>query len=165
MFGLIARAVCAHAMAAQATFAAAAVGEALPLGRVAEAQLAIVVNRASRVDEISLDQLRRVYLGQSQSLPGAGMVSLVIYTPARASFAQKTLGLPESALRQRWIGILFRAEAPAPPVDVSDPDEVKQYVRNHPDALAFLPAANVDATIKVLRVNGKMPTDANYPIR
>jgi ABC-type phosphate transport system substrate-binding protein len=130
-----------------------------------EAQLAIVVNKSSQVDDISLDQLRRLYLGQSQSLPGSASVSLVVYTPERPSFAEKVLGLQESVFKNRWIGMLFRGEAVRPPVEFSEADEVKQYVRTHPTAIAFLPLGSMDETIKVARVNGKMPSDASYPIR
>jgi len=148
---------------AQAAFAFGLL-EATP-HEAAEAQLAIVVNKSSKVDDISLDQLRRLYLGQSQSLPGNGAVSLVVFTPERPLFTERALGLEESVFRNRWVGILFRGEAVKPPVEFSEVEEVKQYVRTHPTAIAFLPVGSMDETIKVARVDGKMPSDANYPIR
>jgi hypothetical protein len=38
-------------------------------------------------------------------------------------------------------------------------------VREHADAMAYLPLADVDASVKVLRIDGKRPADSSYPLR
>src|SRR5262245_61403 len=126
---------------AHATFAA---GLLEAVTTRSQEQLAIVVNKSSHVDDISLDQLRRLYLGQSQSLPGGTNVSLVVYMPERSTFTEKALGLQEGVFKNRWILMLFRGEAVNPPVEFSDAEQVKQYVRSHPAAIAFLPVSSMD---------------------
>jgi hypothetical protein len=59
----------------------------------------------------------------------------------------------------------FRGEATSIPSDYASADDVKRFVREHADAIAYLPLADVDASVKVLRIDGRRPTDASYLIR
>ena len=45
------------------------------------------------------------------------------------------------------------------------PDDVKQFIRSHADAIGFLPQADVDGSVKVLTIEGRRPGDAGYVIR
>ena len=61
--------------------------------------------------------------------------------------------------------MIFRGEAKGFPTELASPEDVKQFVRSHADAIAFLPHADVDGTVKVLTIEGKRPGDIGYVIR
>jgi hypothetical protein len=59
----------------------------------------------------------------------------------------------------------FRGEATSIPSEYASAEDVKRFVREHADAIAYLPLADVDATVKVLHIDGKRPVDTSYLLR
>jgi hypothetical protein len=41
---------------------------------------------------------------------------------------------------------------------------MKRFVREYPDAIGFLPAGQIDGTVKSIAIDGKRPGDAGYSI-
>jgi hypothetical protein len=133
--------------------------------RTTRAQVAVVVNPGNALADLSLDKLRRLFLGQARTFPTGQHARLARYTPAAATFDRDALGLQPEIVRSRWMALIFRGEVTAVPTDLSSVDDVKQFVRSHPDAIAFMPAAQVDPSVKVLAIDGKRPSDAGYVLR
>ena len=133
--------------------------------RAGSAQLAVVVNPGNTLAGLSLDQLRRLFLGQAKTFPTGQHARLARHTPSAATFDREALGLQPEIVRSRWMALIFRGEVTVVPADFSSADEVKQFVRSHPDAIAFMPAGQVDPSVKVLEIDGKRPTDAGYVLR
>lgn len=133
--------------------------------RVAHAQnVAVVVNTANALEELSTDKLRRLYLGQTKTFPNGGHARLARHTPSVPVFDRVALGLSPEIVRSRWMAMLFRGEATTLPSELASADDVKRFVREHPDAIGFLPAGQVDGTVKAIAIDGKRPGDANYSI-
>ena len=137
---------------------------ALSVPRVLPAQVAVVVNPANAVDELSLDKLRRLYLGQAKTFPNGSHARLGRHSGSSAVFDRAALGLQPEIVRSRWMAMIFRGEATAIPTELATPDDVKQFVRTHPDAIAFLPAVQADGAVKVITIDGRRPGDAGYVI-
>lgn len=133
--------------------------------RTAQAQIAVVVNPSNSIEELSLDNLRRLFLGQAKTFPTGGHARLGTHAPSVPTFDRAALGLQPEIVRSRWMAMIFRGEATSIPTELTSPDDVKKFVRDHADAIAFLPLANVDATLKILAVAGRRPNDAGYVIR
>jgi hypothetical protein len=129
------------------------------------AQVAIVTNAANALEELSTDALRRLYLGQSTALPGGRHAQLATHAPSAERFDRDVLRLKPEIVRSRWMAMTFRGEATSIPTDFSNSDDVKRFVHEHADALAYLPFADVDATVKVLRIDGRRPADSGYLLR
>jgi hypothetical protein len=133
--------------------------------RPAVAQTAVIVHRTSVVSDVKLDDLRRFFLGQGAMSPNGQQTLLVELTPMRTHFYKRLLGLSGDEVRRRWIGMVFRGDALALPFELGDATAVKKFVAEHPGAVAFVAAADVDDTIKVLRIDGKRPGDPTYPLK
>ena len=138
---------------------------ALGIPIVAHAQVAVVVNPSNTPEELSLDQLRRLFLGQAKAFPTGVHARLAWHAGSAGTFDRTALGLQPDVVRSRWMAMIFRGEAKGFPTELATPDDVKQFVRSHPDAIGFLPQADVDGSVKVLTIEGKRPTDAGYVIR
>jgi hypothetical protein len=126
------------------------------------AQIAVVTNVANATEDLSADALRRLYLGQSTTLPGGMRVRLATHAGSSERFDRDALRLKPEIVRSRWMAMTFRGEATSIPTDFSSADEVKRFVREHVEALAYLPLADVDATVKVVRIDGNRPADSGY---
>ena len=129
------------------------------------AQVAVVVNATNAVDELSSDALRRLFLGQVTTFPTGSRARLATHSGSADAFCREALGLQREVVRSRWMARTFRGEATSVPSDYASPDDVKRFVREHADAIAYLPLADVDASVKVVRIDGRRPADPGYLIR
>jgi hypothetical protein len=129
------------------------------------AQVAVVVNTANSVDDMSVEGLRRLFLGQAKTFPTGTRARLAAHTGSAELFSREALGLPREVVRSRWMAMTFRGEVTSVPSEYASPDDVMRFVREHADAIAYLPLADVDGSVKVLRIDGKRPADSSYPLR
>lgn len=126
--------------------------------------VAVVVNPANSLSDLSLDKLRRLYLGQTRTFPDGSHARLGRHTPSASVFDRSALGLQPDIVRSRWMAMIFRGEQTTLPAELATADDVKRFVKEHPDAIAFLPSAQGDASVKIVAIDGKRPGDAGYTI-
>ncbi|HEV7990244.1 MAG TPA: hypothetical protein VGP25_00370 [Gemmatimonadaceae bacterium] len=132
--------------------------------RTAGAQIAVVVHPSNGIEELSLDKLRRLFLGQARTFPAGDHARLAVHSGSSATFDRAALGLQPEIVRSRWMAMIFRGESTSIPTELATPDDVKRFVHDHPDAIAFLPLSQVDASVKTISIDGHRPNDAGYVI-
>lgn len=130
--------------------------------------VAIVVNPATAVDNLSMLELRNVFLGDRQFWGDGSRIVLLVRAPVayeRDIVLNRIYRMDESQFRQYWIAKVFRAEVSSGPKIVYSNNMTRQLVAALPGAVGFVPASDVDSGMKVLRINGKLPSDPDYPLR
>lgn len=130
--------------------------------------VAIVVNPKTRVDNLSFSQLQRIFRGEQQFWPDRSRVTLLVRAPTayeRDVVLNRIYRMDEGRFRQYWIAKMFRAEVAAGPKLVYSSDIAMDLVAAIPGAITFVPASAVVAAVKVVRIDGKLPGDAGYPLR
>lgn len=132
---------------------------------LAQAPVAVVVNRSNPQNNITMPDLRDLYLGALTRFRAGERVVLLEYPEMRSRFYDSVLQMSESRVKRHWIGLVFSGEGVIPPREIRAGEEVVRYVARHPGALAFVPLRMIDSTVKVLSVDGLQPADARYPIR
>jgi ABC-type phosphate transport system substrate-binding protein len=151
------------AVAAAGTAAAAEDAAAQPPPR----QYAVVVHPSTTVDDVSLAQLRRIFLGEQQFWSGGSRVALLIQppgAPARAAVLSLLYRMGEQEFTRYWIAKIFRNDVASGPKVISSARMVRALVATIPGAVAVLPLEDVDASVKVLRVDGRLPGSAGYAL-
>ncbi len=156
--------------AAAVTFIAGAL--ALPV-TAARAQakarpLAIVVNTADPVSNLSFAELRRIFLGEQQFWPDHSKVTLLVRAPTayeRSMVLDRIYRMDEDRFRQYWIGKMFRAEVAAGPKIVYSSEMALTLVSAIRGSITFVPLSAVTPEVKVLRIDGKLPSEAGYPLQ
>ncbi len=131
----------------------------------AEAQTAVVINPQNTTSNLSVEELRRLYLGRSRGFDGGVNALLVEYATLKESFYDRILGLKPAVVRQRWIALLFRGEAATMPQEMEQASEVKRFVAANVGALAFLELSECDDTVKIVSIDGLRPGDADYRLQ
>jgi ABC-type phosphate transport system substrate-binding protein len=130
--------------------------------------VAIVVHPATPADDISFAQLRRVFLGEQQFWSGrSNRITLLVRAPEareREVVLNRIYRMNESQFQQYWIAKLFRAEVAAGPKIVYSSDMANDLVGAIPGAITFMPLSAVTPGVKVLRVDGRRPGEADYPL-
>lgn len=130
----------------------------------AAAQMAVIVHPSSTTRAVSIEDLRRFFLGNTQTIDTAH-VQIVEVARLRKAFYHALLGISEDELRRRWVALVFRGEAPALPKTMPDDAAVKAYVAEHPGAIGFIDASSADGSVRVLTVDGHKPTEGAYALR
>jgi hypothetical protein len=59
---------------------------------------------------------------------------------------------------------VFRGEFSTSPTTLAEPGDVRKYVASTPGAIGYLRASDVDASLKIVRINGLLPGDDGYPL-
>lgn len=130
--------------------------------------IAIIVNPEVPVDNLSLSEVRKLFLGDRQFWGSDLRVTLLIRAPVarERDVVLKTIyKMNEAQYRQYWIAKVFRAEIPSSPKIVYSTDMALELIDKIPGAVAFVDAANVPQRAKVLRVDGRLPGEKDYPLR
>jgi ABC-type phosphate transport system substrate-binding protein len=131
------------------------------------ADVAIVVNKENPVDELSMKELRAIFELQQQFWKNGNRVSLVTQQagqPEKKLVLRLVYGRTEDALNRYWMNRMFKAEIAAIPKPRASNDEVKQVISRLPNGIGFIDASAVDATVKVLRIDGHLPGDVAYAL-
>lgn len=113
---------------------------------------AVVVSAKSPVKKLSKRQVKRLYLGRSKKLPGAGKAVVIDYSqgnPWRASFYKDVIGKYGSKLESYWSKLKFTGRG-QPPSQFSSVEEVIKTLESNPNAISYLPKSEVTANLKVL---------------
>jgi hypothetical protein len=132
------------------------------------ADIAVVVNADTPVTDLSLSEVRKVLLGERQYWNSKLPVVLLIRAPVareRDVVLRVIYQMSEAQFKQYWVAKIFRAEAASPPRIVYSNDMQYELLTALPGAIAFVDSRNVRPGVKVLRVDGHLPGDRDYPLR
>lgn len=130
--------------------------------------VAIVVHPQTQVTNLSFADLRRVFLGEQQFWPDRSKVTLLVRAPTaheRSVVLDKIYRMDEDQFRQYWIGKMFRAEVAGGPKIVYSTDMALNLIGAIRGSITFVPASAVSADVRVLRIDGKLPSDPGYPLK
>jgi ABC-type phosphate transport system substrate-binding protein len=131
------------------------------------ADIAVVVHPDTPVSNLTLSEVRQVLLGERQYWNSKLPVVLLIRAPVareRDVVLHVIYQMTEAQFKQYWVAKIFRAEAASPPKIVYSNDMEYELVSGLPGAIAFMDARNVRPGLKILRVDGHLPGDKDYPL-
>ncbi|MGE5054648.1 MAG: hypothetical protein ACM3WP_10825 [Acidobacteriota bacterium] len=130
--------------------------------------VAVVVHPDTPVSDLSLADVRKVFLGDRQYWTSNLPVVLLIRAPVareRNVVLKIIYQMSEAQFKQYWIAKIFRAESASAPKVVYSNDMANDLVTAVPGAIAFIDAREVRPGAKVLRVDGHLPGESGYPLR
>jgi phosphate transport system substrate-binding protein len=129
--------------------------------------LAIVVNRSNSVDDLSMPELRRIFLGERSHWPNGRRITLVMREsgePERTAILKDVCQMNEGELKNHFLHGLFTGEILVSPKILATPVGVRKFVFNVPGAIGYLRLSDVDNTVKVVRVDEFLPEDKGYKL-
>ena len=130
--------------------------------------LAIVVHKESKEENLTLSELREIFLAERQFWSDRSRIILLVRAPKsdERDFVLNTIyQMDEGQFRQYWIAKMFRAEVPRGPKVVFSTDMTRDLIVAIPGSISFLNAKEITGDIKVLRIDGKLPADEGYPLK
>lgn len=147
---------------------ASAVVGVLLLGAVTFAaikNMAVVVSAESRLNDISLADLAKLCKGVQKTWPDGKNFTLVMKNPESPEMrvaAQKLFGAAPGAIK----ALIAKLNEPRLTVKIVESDEdLLRAVEATPGAVGIVDVYSINSSVKVLRVDGKLPFDLGYALK
>jgi ABC-type phosphate transport system substrate-binding protein len=129
--------------------------------------LAIVVNTANPVENLSSAELRRIFLAEVGQWPHGRRATVVMREagePEREAILKLVYRMSERELDRYFLEKVFRGEIQGGPKLLSTAAGVKRFVVNVPGAIGYVRAGDLDDTVKAVRIEGRAPGEPGYPL-
>jgi phosphate transport system substrate-binding protein len=130
--------------------------------------LSIIVNRENPIENLTMAELRAMFLGERSHWPNGRRITLVMMEPGqpeRDTLVRDVCRMSESDLRRRYLQGLLTGEVLVSPKTLATPVGVRKFVFNVPGAVGYLRPEDVDDSVKVIRIDGHLPGDPEYPLK
>jgi hypothetical protein len=139
----------------------------IPQAPAQAGEVAVVVNSKSATVNVSLADLRKLFVGEKRTWPGGAPVKLILR--AMGSHERlvllKLIGMSESEYKQYWTAQIFRGEAEAEPFTSPSLGMAIEATKVFPGAITLVDAQDVKPEMKVIKVDGHLPGESGYPVR
>ncbi len=137
--------------------------------RAADGGIAVIVSPSVHADGITSAELRRVLrLDKRYWKPGEPIALLMpaMGSPTRGFVLTRFLRSTEADQRRLVLEKMYRGEIDLAPKVVATDAEAVTYAASGRGVLALVPASAITGTasVKVLRVDGRLPREAGYPL-
>ena len=122
--------------------------------------LVIIVNKSNNLNELSLEKLKAIYRAEDRYWESTGAPIVLLMkeegTREKDTFIDKVYKMNSRQLKKFWIHKLFMGETAYYPITLSTNDAIKKFVSQNPDAIGYMSPADLDNTVKALKINGSL---------
>ena len=128
--------------------------------------MAVVVNPANSVDNLSHSELRKLFAGERRSWAGGVTVRILVRSPntRERDALLRLLHMTESDYEQYWTTKIYRGEAQSAPVVLPSVGMTREAIVTYPGAIALIDANDVKPGMKVLKIDSHLPGESGYPL-
>ena len=129
--------------------------------------LAIVVNPSNPVENLSLVELRKIFLGERIRWPNGHRVIVAMLDsgfPERDAALREVYRMTESGYRDHFLKGRYTGDIPVLPKTLSSPEILRKFIFNAPGAIGYLRASDVNASVKVVSIDGRLPDNREYAL-
>ena len=130
--------------------------------------LAVIVNQSNPVENLSLAELRRIFRADRNHWPDGRRVTIALREPGkpeRATVLREIYQMTERDFSRYFLQATFTGEALSTPKTLATASGVRKFVFNVPGAIGCVRAGEVDETVKVIRLDGRLPGEKGYRLQ
>jgi hypothetical protein len=129
--------------------------------------LAVFVSKDSSLQDVKMNELRRVFTNADDSA-FSGQRSIpfnhTAHSSDRIGFDQTVLRMGPDEVSRFWIDRKIRG-LPGPPRAVDSLSQLLHLVSHNSGGIGYARPAQVTNEVRVIRVDGKLPHEAGYPLQ
>lgn len=135
-----------------------------PLSATAES-LVVIVNPGNPVESLTFEGLVKIFKKEKRHWPHGGEIYLLMHeagSKEQGMILQMIYGMDALALKKLWLTKMYAGEISYFPKTVSSNESVREFVKKVPTAIGIIGETYVDADVKILRIDGKLPGEKGY---
>jgi ABC-type phosphate transport system substrate-binding protein len=144
-----------------------------PPAQAAGDPIVVIVNSSNPVDNLSMGELKKLFLSDRSRWDTGKAVAPVMLSPGapeRTSFLKAVCGMSDADLSKYFMQAAFTGKSATPPKEVSSASAVKSFVAGSPGAIGFVKAADFhgdgsDGGVKSVKIDGAAPSDPGYKLK
>ncbi len=129
--------------------------------------MAVIVNSGNPVNDLRSSKLRGVFQGEQEHWNSKLPVYPLVHAPGseeRDAELRLLFQMKESEYKKFWIEKTFRGEMVSTPTAVFSDGFAVEAVKAMPGAIACVKMSAVRPGVKVLRIDGSLPGNSDYPL-
>jgi phosphate transport system substrate-binding protein len=130
--------------------------------------LAIIVNKSNPTTEMTLAELRNVFLAERSRWPNGRKITITMLdagNPERDVVLRKIYRMREADFSRNFLRAKFTGETTEEPKLLASPTNMVRFVFNAPGAIGYVRSSSLDNSVKVLRIDGLAPGEPGYKIK
>jgi len=138
------------------------------MGEALGQPIAIVVNKNNPIEDISPRELTKIFKKEKLFWPDSTKIYVILREAGseEKDVALKTIyKMNNQQLKKFWITQIFREEITAFPKVLRSDASIKRFIKTVPNAIGFINANSIDQSVKVLKIDGKLPNETGYIIK
>ena len=132
------------------------------------ADLAIVVNKACGLDNVTSAELTKYFKAEKTKATDGTKLVIVVQDPGRPerdAALKRIYKMSESEYTDYFVEATFTGAVTAAPKSLPSSAAVKKFVADTAGALGYLASGDTDDSVKILKVDGHAPGDGGYPLK
>lgn len=137
----------------------------LPLPAETGEPLAVIVHPSNTLENLPFEDLVSIFKLERQYWPQDGRIYLLLHEAASAEqkkILDQIYGMDAPVLKRMWLAKIYGGEISAFPKTCSSSESIKAFVKAVPTAIGIVRFGYVDADVKVLKIDGRSPTEEGY---
>ena len=129
----------------------------------ANAQIAVIAHKDIRFNDLKLDELKKLYLGELTTM-GPQKIQLSTQKNLQDRFFAILLDKTPRQFYSHWANMILGGSTAPLPQELSDAAAVIDFVANTKGAIGIISAEQVNDRVKLLTVDGLGPTEEGYKL-
>lgn len=140
-----------------------AIGPVLP-GPVLADPIAVIVHPQSSIQDLTSRELKAAYEGYG--LPGISAEITLVYLrgDVEDAFNLSVLGVSTKKVKVYWLRRVFEGESDLRRTSKTAV-EVKAFVGAYKECIGFVPAGELDGSVRAITIDGVAHGDPGYPLK
>ena len=127
--------------------------------------IAVIVNHKNPTSELTKKELIKIFKQEKQHWSNGEKIYLILQefgSDEKKVALKKIYRMKDDGLRRYWLSKLYRGEISSFPKTMGSNESVKSFVAQVPNAIGFVNVIDTDDNSKILRIEGKLPSDEDY---
>jgi ABC-type phosphate transport system substrate-binding protein len=133
-----------------------------------EEDLAIIVNNSNPIGNLSLAELRKLFLAEQTQWSDHRKVTVVMLPPGqseRESVLRLIYRMTESSFTRYFLHGQYTGEIQSTPKLLATAASARKFIFNVPGAIGYVRLSEVDGSVRIVKVDGHLPGDSGYPLK
>jgi phosphate transport system substrate-binding protein len=129
--------------------------------------VAVIVNNDNPIQTIGFQELAKIFKIEKKFWDNGEKIYLVLRetgSPEKSVILKQIYKTDDPGLKTLWLSKIYREEITSFPKTLNSNEAVIRFVRQVPNAIGFIDAALIDDRVKVLRIDGLLPGEKDYPL-